>query len=41
MIRALAFAWIEMRLLTQYRKWRSWGFTRKNSLYLAIKYINL
>lgn len=30
-----------MKLLRQYKKWRSWGFERKNALYLAIKYINL
>jgi hypothetical protein len=30
-----------MKLLNSYRKWRGWGFQRKNALYLAIKYINL
>lgn len=30
-----------MKLLTQYRRWRGYGFARKNALILAIKYINL
>ncbi len=30
-----------MKLITQYRRWRGYGFERKNALYLAIKYINL
>lgn len=30
-----------MKLLTQYRRWRGYGFQRKNSLLLAIKYIDL
>ena len=30
-----------MKLITQYRRWRGYGFERKNSLILALKYINL
>lgn len=30
-----------MKVFHQYRKWRGWGFQRKNALILAIKYRDL
>lgn len=30
-----------MKLYRKYRQWRGYGFGRKNSLLLAVKYLNL
>lgn len=30
-----------MKIITKYRQWKSYGFRRRDALFLAIKYRNL